>query len=402
MTPMSHVMAYEREPYRRELETEVVEIGAHDDRPFAVLADTILYPEGGGQPADRGWLGDVAVTDVQRVEGTIRHWLAATVTAGPVRLRLDWARRFDHMQQHTAQHLLSAVAEDRSGWATTAFHLGEDICDVELDAASLGERQLAELEEAVAVEVRAARPVTARRVGEAELAALKVRTRGLPAGHSGDVRLVEIAGIDLNTCGGTHLRSTAEIEAVTLLGTEPMRGGTRVFFLAGGRLRRRLAAHESRNAALRAALGVPDGEIAEAVAARLEQVRRLEREARHLEEELASAVAEALAGRADAVVEAHFDDRDAAFLQRLARQLGQRAPGKSALFTAGGEAAGFFVLVAGEGVAEVAALGRQVAALLDGRGGGSGRLFQGKAGSLARRAEALATFRHALAGDRAT
>ena len=388
---MRRAFSYEFDPYRRDLATAVIDTGVEGERPFAVLEDTILYPEGGGQPADRGVLGDVAVLDVQRREGLIRHYLERPLAAGPVSVRLDWHRRFVHMQQHTAQHLLTAVADDRFGWPTTAFHLGADVCDIELGVAAPAAAQLELLEETVADEIRAARPVRAQRVPPGELGRLAVRTRGLPEGFTGDVRLVEIQGVDLNTCGGTHVRSTAEIEAVKLLGTEPMRGGTRLHFVAGERVRRRLAAHEASNAALRGLLGAPDNELVPVAAAKLEQLHAAEKRLRAAEEELAGALAEALASRPGVLVEAHFEGKDAAFLQRLARQLVALAPGKLALLTATAGARSFFVMAAGESVAlDVSALGREVAALLGGRGGGSGHLFQGKAGSLAGRPQVLA------------
>ena len=132
--------AYERDSFLEELETEVVAVGQERGRPYAVLADTILYPEGGGQPADRGWLGDVAVDDVQRESGVIRHFLEKEVRTGPVRVTLDWERRFDHMQQHTAQHLLTAIAAERFSWTTTAFHLGREVSDIELDTSSVSRK----------------------------------------------------------------------------------------------------------------------------------------------------------------------------------------------------------------------------------------------------------------------
>jgi alanyl-tRNA synthetase len=391
---MDRIPVYERDPYLRELATEIVETGVEGGVPFAVLADTVLYPEGGGQPADLGWLGEVEVIDVQRREGTVRHVLARPVEPGPVTVRLNWARRFDHMQQHTGQHLLTAVAADRFGWPTTAFHLGERICDVEFGVAALAPAGLEALEAAVAEKIRAALAVSTRRVTQAEFAALAVRTRGLPAGYEGDVRLVEIAGTDLNTCGGTHVRSTAEIEAIKLLAAEPMRGGTRLTFVAGGRVRARLKAHEARNARLRAALGAPDEEIVAVAEAKLEQLQASEKRARALEEELADAIAAALAAGPDRVVTAHFEGKDAAFLQALARRLVASAPAKAALLTASDGARSFFALAAGEEARlDVQAAGREVAAILAGRGGGAGCVFQGKAGSLAEREGAAARLR---------
>ncbi len=388
---MSELPAFEREPYRTQLETQVVRIGEEGGRPYAVLADSILYPEGGGQPPDHGFLGPVAVLDVQKRTGEARHYLAGPAAVGPVSVRLEWPRRFDHMQQHTGQHLLTALARDRFGWETTAFHLGEAVSDIELNVARLADDQLRQLEAAVAEEIRQDRPVTCRRVAPEELPGLPVRSRGLPEGFQGDVRLVEIQGLDLNTCGGTHLRATAELECLCLLGTEPVRGGTRLFYAAGGRVRARMAAHEQRNATLRNLLGVADGKLAEAVSARLEQHRDLEKQVRLVEDELAERVAAALASRPEPVVDQHFEGKTAAFLQRAARQLVAKAPSKTAFFTASLDGQHFFLLASGdESPLDTAALGKEIAGLLCAKGGGSGRLFQGKAGSLEGRVGALA------------
>ncbi len=390
--------AYERDPRQRELEVEVLAVGEEGGRPWARLSDTVLYPEGGGQPADHGWLAAVPVVDVQRRGGEVLHYLAEPVALGPARLRLDWARRFDHMQQHTGQHLLSAIAADRFGWETTSFHLGAATCDVELAATELPAARLRELEEAIAAEVRAARPVTARRVPPEALADLAVRSRGLPAGHTGDVRLVEIAGIDLNTCGGTHLASTAEIECVKLLGSEPMRGGVRLYWVAGGRVRQRLAAHEARNEALRRVLEASDDELTAVATSKVAQLQESERARRRLLERLADAEAERLLAAAATAegrfVEAHFDDVDGAFLRRLAAVLTARPGASFALLTAAGADGAFFTLAAQDGAtADVAALGARAAAALEGRGGGKGRVYQGKAGSLAGRAALIEELR---------
>ncbi|MHB8797017.1 MAG: alanyl-tRNA editing protein [Thermoanaerobaculia bacterium] len=390
---MSVLHAYERDPYLSELSVRVVATGSEGRRAWAVLDDTVLYPEGGGQPADHGLLGDVPVVDVRSVEGRVLHFLEAPVPEGPTVLRLDWARRFDHMQQHTGQHLLTAVAADRFGWETTAFHLGPETCDVELAAATVLPADAERLEEAVASRIRAALPVTAHRVREQELESLGVRSRGLPEGHTGDVRLVEIAGVDRNTCGGTHLRSTAELESLKLLGTERLRGGTRLFFVAGGRVRRRLGAAEERNARLRTLLGAPDAALAEATAAKLAQLFEAQKALKGAEEELAEAKAEALAAAGGVVVDAHFEGRDLAFLGRVAKRFTELPTAGLAFLTGVRDGGGVFVLAAGgSSTADVRSLGAAVAELLAGRGGGSGKLFQGK-GSLLRREEALSLLR---------
>ena len=394
------VAAYERDPRLRELEVDVIAVGEESGRPWARLSDTVLYPEGGGQPADRGWLGEVAVEDVQKRGGDVVHYLASPVSSGPATLRLDWARRFDHMQQHTAQHLLSALAADRFGWETTSFHLGQLTCDVELAASELPAERLAELEEAVAAEMRAARPVTNRRVPPEALVELAVRSRGLPAGHTGDVRLVEIAGIDLNTCGGTHLASTAEIECVKLLGSEPMRGGVRLYWLAGARVRARLAANEARNEALRRALECRDDELAAVAASKVAALHDSERARRRLLERLADAEASRLLAAATSGarwVDVHLDDADGALVQRVASAFAAQPGTAVTLITAANSGAAFFALAAQDGAqVDLKALGARAAAALQGRGGGSGRIFQGKAGSLAARPALVDELRAAL------
>lgn len=395
---MPTLPAYEREPYRAELEAVVTAVGEECGRPYAVLADTILYPEGGGQPADRGWLGTVPVVDVQKSGEGARHYLPEPIAPGPVKVRLDWERRFDHMQQHTGQHVLTAVAAERFGWGTTAFHLGEERCDIELDVAEISLKDIARLEELVAEMIRAARPVRAQRVTLEGYQSMKVRSRGLPEGHSGDVRLIEIEGLDLNTCGGTHVRNTAELEVLKLLGTESLRGGTRLFFVVGQRARRRLEAHEKRSAALRTLLGAPDEELVAVVEAKLEQLRVADKRARQLEDELAASWAEALASRPGPFAEQHFEGRDAGFLQKVGRLLVSSTTAKAAFLTASAEGSHAFLLAAGaDSSLDVAAAGREVAALLEAKGGGAKDFFQGKAGSLVRRTESVERLRGLLA-----
>jgi alanyl-tRNA synthetase len=283
------------------------------------------------------------------------------------------------------------VAQDRFQWATTAFHLGASVCDIELTAPSISLREMAQLEEAVAAEIRGHREVSARWVSPEAYGQEAVRSRGLPEGHVGAIRLVQIAGVDLNTCGGTHLRHTGELEALKLLGTESIRGGTRLFYVAGRRTRLRLGAHEQRNAALRALLGAPDEELVPALQVKLDQLLALERRSRRREEPLAEFQAAELAAQPGAFVEAHLEGRDMAFLQKLARGILAAAPAKAVFLTSEPGGQGLFLLSAGEAsTLDVPAAGKAVATILGAKGGGAGTSFQGKAPSLAARTEAVA------------
>jgi alanyl-tRNA synthetase len=218
-----------------------------------------------------------------------------------------------------------------------------------------------------------------------------VRSRLLPEGLSGEVRLVEIVGLDLNTCGGTHVRSMAEIGALALVGTEAMRGGTRLHFAAGNRLRRRLAAHEARNLRLRTLLDAADDDLPALVEVRIGREKELARDRRRLLSELARAEAERLAAAPEGVLAAHWDDRDLPFLQEVGKALVALSPERVALLTSGCGAEGAFLVVAPEASGlDLAAVGPELCAFLDGRGGGRAPFFQGKAAAVDRRGDAAA------------
>lgn len=383
------LVACQSDAYRRRFNTECVAcLPAADGAWLVTLADTILYPEGGGQPADTGTISGVPVLHVGKdATGAVVHRAAAPVPLGPVEVVVDWPRRFDHMQQHTAQHLITALAQDRFGWPTTAFHLSAGRSDVELDVGAPGEAQLADLEDAVNAEIRARRDVRSRLVDPGDLDRLGVRTRGLPDGFDGAVRLVEIEGIDLNTCGGTHVASTAELQAVALVGTERLRGGTRLFFLAGERVRRALADAQARERALTRLLSVGPEEQAAAAERLLAEAKDGSKAVRALLGEVAEAAGLALATTRGAVAAWHRADGDLALLGAVARAALEQRPDLLLLLTAG-EREGVFLLAGPD--ARVAAAAPAVAEAMEGRGGGKGGRYQGKASRVDRRAAALA------------
>ena len=351
-----------------------------DGQWLVTARDSPFYPQGGGQPADRGVLGGVAVVDVQKGSpGTVVHTTVAPVGLGPVQAEIDVARRYDHMQQHTAQHLVTALGQDRFGRSTTSFHLGQKTSSVDLDG-PLTADQLRQLEDAVNLEVRTDAPVRARVVDRATYATLEVRSRGLPAGHSGPVRLVEIEGLDLNTCGGTHVARLGELQLVHLLGTEKVRGGVRLSFVAGGRARARMRMSTERTGQLNKLLKCGADEHIGAVQRLLDDAKQAGRVQRGLMAELAALLGQQLAASGTGCL--HRPEADLGLLRGIADAC-VAAGGPSRLLLTGGRSSGVFLVVAPDSVLK--AVSAEVVDLLKARGGGRGGRMQGKSTDLSAR-----------------
>jgi alanyl-tRNA synthetase len=223
---------YYHDAYLREFQASVV---ATEDAGLRVYLDrTAFYPTSGGQPFDVGTLGGVAVRDVvdetMGEEDRIAHILESPIAVGPVHARLDWTRRFDHMQQHTGQHLLSAVLAGMYQIPTLSFHMGSEVSTIEIGAATLSDKQISQVDERCAEVVAAAHPVN---IGFEESSAdLELRKA---SSREGTLRIISIEGIDRSACGGTHVRSTSEIGPVFLRKLDKVRGNVRVEFVCGGR-----------------------------------------------------------------------------------------------------------------------------------------------------------------------
>ncbi|NOY27433.1 MAG: alanyl-tRNA editing protein, partial [Oligoflexia bacterium] len=314
------LLASQREPQRARGSFTVLACTPRPDGRYDLLLDdSLLYAEGGGQPTDHGTVGGVRVVDVQKVEGGVRHVATAAVPPGPAQVVVAWERRFDHMQQHTAQHLLTAIAQDRLELATVGFHLGASLSTIDLDG-PLSKRDRDRLEIWANDEIRANRPVSHQTVTVAQYGALDVRSRGLPAGHTGPVRLVAIDGLDLNTCGGTHVSSLGQIQLVHILRTERGKAGSRLHFLAGGRVVDRLTAVRQREQALTELLTCPPEEHVASVMRLQASLKTGMRSAKHRDAELAELLGRALGQTtAQTVLRLHREDGDMAFLQRVAK-----------------------------------------------------------------------------------
>lgn len=272
---------YYKDPY---LHTFTAQVIAQKDGWLA-LDQTAFYPEGGGQPADQGWLQDRPVTDTQIDEqGVVWHQVQLDVTSGAtVEGRINWLRRFDHMQQHTAQHVLSQAFWVMFAAETVGFHLGEQSVTIDLAVDELDASALEQAESLTNAKLRAKLPVRSFEVSPQMLPATQLRK--LPQVDE-DIRLVEIGDFDLCPCGGTHVRDLGEVGLVKVSGSERKRGNIRVTFLAGQRAYRDYATKHSQLDRLSTMLSEPIANVAAAVERLQARVQELERDDKRLREQL--------------------------------------------------------------------------------------------------------------------
>lgn len=220
---------YYSDCYSRSFEANVVENDPESNR--VVLDRTAFYPTSGGQPFDLGTINGIAVVSVQENEetGDIHHKLASPLTSETrVKAEIDWTRRFDHMQQHTGQHLLSAVFHDLFSLTTVSFHMGPAISTIELTTPSLDLATIAATERRANEIIGENRPVSITFEDADAVEGLRKASV-----RSGTLRIVSIENLDRSACGGTHVRSTGEIGSILLRSTEKIRGNTRIEFVCG-------------------------------------------------------------------------------------------------------------------------------------------------------------------------
>jgi len=271
---------YYQDCYLRDFHARVIDTTDEGRRVY--LDRTAFYPASGGQPFDAGTLGGAKIIDVIDEEERVAHIVETPLSEAHVEGHIDWKRRFDHMQQHTGQHLLSAVLEELFGIPTLSFHLGADVSTIELGAVSLDTGQIERAEERCGEIVGQGRPVviTFDQASE-DLGLRKASAR------SGTLRVVSITGIDRSACGGTHVRSTAELGLVLIRKLDKIRGNVRVEFVCGLRALRQARADFRTLLAISQHLSTPVEQTPAAVAADMERIRVLEKSNQRLGADLA-------------------------------------------------------------------------------------------------------------------
>lgn len=275
---------YYTDPYATTFTASVVEVSKDGCR--IQLDRSAFYPSSGGQPHDTGAINGTPVSDVVDEGDVVVHVLAAPlhVSAGDqVTGEVDRQRRFDHMQQHTGQHLLSAAIIQLYGWETLSFHMGEDVSTIELATSSTADAQLQTIEERANQLVAENRPVTITFEDAGAVAGLRKTSA-----RSGRLRIISIQGIDRSACGGTHVRATGEIGCVLLRKTEKVRGNIRLEFVCGLRAVWRARTDFAKLAAISAALSCGIDEAPGVVRTQAARLAEAEKSGRKLAMDLAA------------------------------------------------------------------------------------------------------------------
>ena len=386
---------YYQDAYQHTFEANVIACRQIDGQPAVVLDATAFYPTGGGQPHDVGMLGAARVVDVIVDDpGTVWHILDRALDPAqlqtPIRGQVDWARRFDHMQQHTGQHVLSQAFVQVNEAETIGFHLGEQVSTIDLDQAPLPPDIVAQAEKRANEIVMSCSNVIARFVDAGELARLPLRK--MPA-VDGPIRIVEVVGFDWSPCGGTHVQNTGHIGPIKVVRIERRKKQSRIYFVCGWRalsdydlkqdLVRRLTDH----------LTTGETEI-------VASVERLQAEAKALRKELVSVQLEMLdveisqwVAQAEpigqlAIVRRAFDQRDESLIKEAARRLAERPRTMALLATRQPRGPGSspqFVFARSEDLTDLGPaidmgdLMRTACATVGGRGGGRPTFAQGGA-----------------------
>ncbi|KAG5356908.1 Alanyl-tRNA editing protein [Yarrowia sp. E02] len=350
------------------------------------LEDTILFPEGGGQPADQGTLTyeetAVPVNYVKRDGLIAKHETDSPITVGTsVNVDLDWARRFDHMQQHTGQHLVSAIFDTRK-LETLAWNMGEKFCYVELPKRVTREEMDAVQDEVNRVIQQDLKITTTVITNEEEKAAADPSViEKIPDDYdvnNGVIRVVNIGDIDHNPCCGTHLNSTREIGSVALLHTQAMRGtNCRVFFVCGDRVHKYTSEAHRTIKMVNSQLSCLTEDIENKLVALNQNLKDTSNREKMWMAEVATFTAHKAKQDLETknVVFVYKPEASLEFLNVIAKEIGDLAEGKTAILACGQGAAGGAIMIIGDKLDEVSAKVKDIVVHV--KGGGKGR-WQGK------------------------
>src|SRR5271169_5298783 len=380
---------YYNDSFLYDFDAEVRDV-VESPRPAVVLDRTAFYPTSGGQVFDTGWISSGAdaklrVTEVADAEdGRVVHYLEAplkdTKPGTRVHGQVDAARRRDHMQQHSGQHVLSAAFIRLYNMPTVSFHMADDYCSIDLDTPTLTKEQIESAERLANEIILENRAVDVRFVTRDE--AGKLGLRKLPPTERDELRLIDIRDFDLTACGGTHVSQTGQIASILLRKTERVRQGWRVEFVAGLRAVATARRDFTTLAETAALFSAHIYDVPQQARKSLDEIRSLRKLREQSQEELAAAQAAVLLGETAEIngrrlVVRTLSDRDLNFVKLLAQKLTRLSPHAVALLaTTSPQPSLVFAQSTGQPF-DMGALLKETMTKLGGRGGGSKDLAQG-------------------------
>ncbi|WHY34429.1 DHHA1 domain-containing protein [Cytobacillus firmus] len=370
---------YYENPYIKTFETELVYQAADDkERVYAVLKETAFYPTGGGQPHDEGTLNGIKVVDVEEAEGEIRHYLERELepSISGISGEIDWNRRFDHMQQHAGQHILSAAFEELYGYKTVSFHLGKEILTIDLEISELPVGHAEEAERLANVIILENRPIEARWVSAEEASQFPLRKQ---LSVSEDIRLVIVPEFDYNGCGGTHPTSTGQVAGVKVLDWERQKKKIRVQFICGSRILTQLQTKHEITGNLSQLLNAPEQDLPSAASRLIENGKDLEKQLEAAKEALLAYEAKEMftAGKEKCISKV-FEGRSVQELQKLARLIASQTENADVILI--NETADKLQFVCARGAdseSDMKSLSAELLQKINGKGGGNPQFAQG-------------------------
>ena len=379
---------YYTDPFLTTFTAKVLSCEAGKGGYLVTLDRTAFYPEGGGQPADHGTLGGIAVTDVHEKDGVVIHTVEKAVEIGEnVTGSIDWARRFDHMQQHSGEHILSGILCHNYHCDNVGFHLGADTVTIDYNTDISWEEALAAEYQANQV-IWADAPVEITYPSPAELEALDYRSK---KALTGKVRIVTFPEADCCACCGTHVLRAGQVGIIKVLSCQKFRSGVRMEILCGERAWRYLSGTYDQAHAVGQHLSVKPLEAAAAVERLTEELTAVKTRMAELEGEVFSHKAHEYCGKGDVVLVEPPLRPDG--VRRLADAVARECGGLAAVF-AGEDGRYNYALVRADG-ADIAPLVKAMNGALTGRGGGRSGFAQG---SVQTDADTIHTFFNNFAG----
>jgi alanyl-tRNA synthetase len=317
------IKEYYQDAYMKSFHTSIQEQQQDESGWYVVLEETAFYPTGGGQPHDMGTLDDKRIINVEEVNGEIRHYIEEPFEdiAGVVEGQIDWERRFDHMQQHAGQHILSAAFAEALQYETISFHLGKEVLTIDLNVSDISKLDASKAEELANRIIREARPIETKWVKEADLTDYPLRKQ---PSVTGEIRLVIIPDFDYNGCGGTHPRSTSEVGAIKILDWEKHKGHIRLQFICGDRVLQQLHRKHGHLKELTSVLQAPEETMVPMAEQLLIKQKEQEKALEGLKDELLTYEAEGLPGiQKDGymLIQRAYTDRPIQELQKLAQHI---------------------------------------------------------------------------------